>query len=149
MAKINVGSGNRGGKTPVRVSVKTGPSTAKANSPSRAAHVGRAIGNHASDAGGKTLVRPADPVRVNPNPAPFGNTKALDVGRGGPGAGRTLHGQGGSQSGPGGHSGAPSGNRQPITERGSAPRNTGSPTLAGGGAGAGRGPGSFGFRGGR
>jgi hypothetical protein len=82
----------------VRPPIKTGPSTANAHSPSRAAHVGRAIGDHVSSGGGKTVQRPADPIRTRPNPAPHGNAKALAVGRGSPGADRILHGQSGSQS---------------------------------------------------
>jgi hypothetical protein len=48
------------------------------------------------------------------NPVPFGNSVALNVGEGGPGKGRTLHGQSGSQ---GCHGSPASGNPPPNAQR--------------------------------
>jgi hypothetical protein len=50
------------------------------------------------DSGGKVLTRPGVPLH-QPAQAPsrLGNDLALNVGRGGPGAGRFNHGQSGSQ----------------------------------------------------
>jgi len=46
--------------------------------------------------GGREVQRPTEPLvqGTKPNPAPFGNAKALDVGRGGPGTGRTVYASG-------------------------------------------------------
>jgi hypothetical protein len=46
----------------------------------------------------------------------FGNEKALDVGRGGCGTGRTIY-SAGSQSGSGGHGSANPGNPRPVPSR--------------------------------
>jgi hypothetical protein len=62
--------------------------------PGGADQLGQAMGNKATDAGGKTLRNPATPMIagsfVRPGQPGLGNAVALNVGGGGPGAGRTV-----------------------------------------------------------
>jgi hypothetical protein len=130
-----------GGRTPTRPNVQGGKPQTKIVSHSAAANIGIKKGNHASGQG-KSLQRPADPLIKGKAPqVPAGNAVALNVGRGGPGAGRILHGQGGSQSGSAGH-GANLYSRpatRQVVERGSAPAPSPMPRTPGGG------PKGFGF----
>jgi hypothetical protein len=88
-------SHNGGGRTPVKVGVRTGPPNTKVVSPSGAAHIGRSVGNHAEN---KTTSRPPTPLVTGTKPqVPLGNAVALNVGRGGPGKGYVNHGPSGSQ----------------------------------------------------
>jgi hypothetical protein len=58
-------------------------------------NIGRSVGNHASEGGGKTLQRPSVPLYAPTKAAvPMGNEVAKNVGRGHPGAGRTVHATG-------------------------------------------------------
>jgi hypothetical protein len=96
----NPGGGGVNSKKHVKTPVKYGsPMTRKVNV-DVASNIGRSVGNHASDAaGGKDTVRPNQPM-YKPTKAMgsgLGNEMAKNVGRGGPGAGRILHGQSGSQ----------------------------------------------------
>jgi hypothetical protein len=90
--KSGTGGGGSNTRQHVRTGVRGGPPATKVISPSAAANQGLSKGNHASEAGGKVLQRPADPLVQGTRPqVASGNTKALDVGRGGPGAGRVVH----------------------------------------------------------
>jgi hypothetical protein len=64
--------------------------------------VGSAMGNRAMDSGGKVLPNPASSLMAGsftrPGQPELGNSKALDVGGGGPGKGRVLYGQSGTQA---------------------------------------------------
>jgi len=114
----------------VKPTVRGGPSSTKIVSVSAAGSIGRAKGDHVGTSGGKTVARPKDPlIQGTRSQVPSGNAVALNVGKGGPGAGRVLHGQAGSQS------------QHGPANQGS---TGGSPFLPGG---SGRGPGSFGFKG--
>jgi hypothetical protein len=85
------GGGGINTKQHVRVGVKAGPPQTKKISVSAASHIGRSVGNHASDSGGKTMQRPADPlIQAKVPQVPMGNAVALNVGRGSPGAGRVI-----------------------------------------------------------
>ena len=76
-------------------------------SPSAAASIGISKGNHAESG---TVHRPADPLVTGTvkSSVPLGNAKALDVGRGGPGAGYVVH-----RNGTQGHHGSAAGSVQP------------------------------------
>src|SRR5262249_26136607 len=87
---VRTGSGNRG--------VREGG----------AESIGKSYGSHItnkSDTGYRGPKFHSD--RNPPMSVPFGNQKALDVGKGGPGSGRTLHGQAGSQGTRGPVAGSP------------------------------------------
>ena len=81
----------------VRVPIRTGERTANKVSPGAVSQIGHAQGNHAMDKG--TVKRPAEPLVTGKiaQPVPLGNAKALDVGGGGVGTGRTVH-KSGSQA---------------------------------------------------
>jgi hypothetical protein len=68
--------------------------------PGGADQQGQAMGNHSTDSG-KALRNPATPLSAGtfggPGSTKLGNEVALNVGGGGPGAGRTLYGQSGVQ----------------------------------------------------
>jgi hypothetical protein len=92
MAKAKSGGGatmNKNVKTPI----KSGSPNTRAVSPSAVGRIGIKQGNHRTDGG--TMKPPADPLvkAVKPQ-VPSGNQVALNVGRGGPGAGRTVHSTG-------------------------------------------------------
>jgi hypothetical protein len=144
----NVGSGvtNKHIKVPL---VGGSPQTRKTN-PATAGDFGKAIGNKVM--GTKGTVQRHDPPLHVPAQAPsrLGNDKALEVGRGGPGTGRTVHAKG-SQAFYGNdanHPGtinadrsiSPPGSNQGTSIKGTGQR--GSSFQRGGGA---RGPKGFGF----
>jgi hypothetical protein len=96
MAKSKFGSGGGGVNTRqhVRTPIKAGPPNTKKISHSAAANIGIKKGDHATGQG-KPLNRPADPLIQKQVPqVKMGNAAALEVGRGGPGAGRVVHGCG-------------------------------------------------------
>ena len=89
-AKARSGGGE-GSRQHVRTPIKAGPANTKKISVSAAANQGLSKGNHAMN-NGKTLQRPADPlVQKRVAQVPSGNAVALNVGRGGPGAGRVVN----------------------------------------------------------
>jgi hypothetical protein len=104
MAKTHSG----GGRTPVKGVIRNGPPNTKVISPSGAAHIGRSVGNHAE---GKTVPAPKQPlVTGTRSQVASGNAVALNVGRGGPGAGRVVHASGSQgQHGPAAGSPEPQG----------------------------------------
>jgi hypothetical protein len=93
MAKNN--SGRSGGGITSRnnkaVGVRTG-AVAKASSPAGVSQIGSAMGNHSSGPGSKTLRGGVVGMYGGPSPISvvLGNQKALDIGGGGPGTGRTV-----------------------------------------------------------
>src|SRR5713101_1831835 len=111
MSKAKSGGGANS-KVVRQVGIKSGSANIKAISPAAAADIGIKKGNHASEGGGKTLQRPADPlIKATPKDrVPMGNAVATNVGKGGPGAGRTVHRSGSQgQHGPAAGSAAPQG----------------------------------------
>jgi hypothetical protein len=118
--------GGQGSNKHVRVTPAVGSSQTRKTSPDTVSNIGRSVGNKAMDTGGKVLQR-NDPPLHKPAQAPsrLGNDLALNVGRGGPGAGRFNHGPSGSQ----GTYGASSNRQGQINRDGSivapGPRNSG------------------------
>jgi hypothetical protein len=104
-------AGGLGSKQVRNVSVKTGQN-ARAMNPRGVSQIGSSIGSHATNSG-KKLTKGVEPVRGAMKPAggpggiELGNQCAVNVGKGGPGAGRTLYGQSGSQGTHGPVSGSP------------------------------------------
>jgi hypothetical protein len=100
MSKSNVPTGKQhsgGGRTPVQVGQRLGPTSATKVDPRNVAAIGAKRGDH-SEYGTARNHQQVPPREMGKMPQPvLGNAKALDVGRGGPGAGRILHGQSGSQ----------------------------------------------------
>jgi hypothetical protein len=93
--------GNQGisSKNVVHPSVRTG-SGSKSTRPAGVSQFGYQVGDHTTNRPGSSGYRGEKlhgPAARNFQPAPFGNEVALNVGKGGPGTGRTLHGQSGSQ----------------------------------------------------
>src|SRR5258708_6893927 len=75
------------------VGVKAGPPNTKIVSPSAVAQQGNSKGNHVMERG--TVRRPPDPLVQGTRPqVAMGNAVATNVGRGGPGVGRTIHASG-------------------------------------------------------
>jgi hypothetical protein len=69
--------------------------------PKGVSQIGQNMGNHSMDSGGKPLTKAVEPVRQGAvggmGSVPLGNECALDVGKGGPGAGRVIYGSGAQQ----------------------------------------------------
>jgi hypothetical protein len=91
MAKLS-GGGIRS-RVNVKVGVKGGSRSADKVSPAGLSQYGTAQGGNLRQAGSFTGVNSATPVfsGSKANPVPFGNAKALDVGKGGVGTGRTVY----------------------------------------------------------
>jgi hypothetical protein len=95
----------------VQTPVRTG-SGSKSTRPAGVSQIGYAVGDKVTSQRGSTGYKGEklhSPER-NFQPVKFGNEVALNVGKGGPGAGRTLYGQSGQQ---GCHGQPASGNPQP------------------------------------
>ena len=98
----------------VQPSVRTG-SGSKSTRPAGVSQFGYMVGDKATHERGSTGYRGEklhNPER-NFNPTKFGNEVALNVGKGGPGTGRTLYGQAGSQ---GTHGATNLGNPRPVPQ---------------------------------
>ena len=99
MTKSKAGGGIRSREF-VRKPVKVG-TQAREMRPEGVAQIGSSMGNCATNQG-RTLPGAVEPVQGKALPAglsvPLGNQVALNVGKGGPGAGRVLYGKSGSQS---------------------------------------------------
>jgi hypothetical protein len=113
MAMKGSGSGGYGSRPDTEQSVRTGTGNRGAN-PAGVSQLGNKVGNHVTstvntDYTGDRL----HGVRAPSMSVPFGNEKALDVGKGGCGTGRTIYGSG-SQSM---HGSANPGNPRPNTYR--------------------------------
>jgi len=92
------GGGGYGSRQHVEKPVRTG-SGSKSTRPAGVSQIGYQVGDHTTNRPGSSGYRgekPHSPER-NFQPVPFGNQIATNVGKGGPGTGRTLHGQSGSQ----------------------------------------------------
>jgi hypothetical protein len=100
MSKSNVPTGKQhsgGGKTPTRVGQRLGPTSATQVDPRNVAAIGAKRGDH-SEYGTARNHQQVPPREMGQMPqAPLGNAKALDVGKGGPGTGRTVY-RSGSQA---------------------------------------------------
>jgi hypothetical protein len=82
-----------GGRTEVKTPIRTGPPNTQKIDPGAVANLGAKVGNHTEMRG--TINRPPQPLVQGTKPqVPMGNAVALNIGRGGPGAGRTVHGSG-------------------------------------------------------
>jgi hypothetical protein len=96
----NKKGGGSGSRVIREVPVRVGNRSDVVN-PRAVSQVGQSLGNKASTGNSKT-VRPVENVYAGRLPAggpggiALGNAKALDVGKGGAGAGRNLYGQSGS-----------------------------------------------------
>jgi hypothetical protein len=94
--------------------VKTGTGS-RGTHPGGVAQLGQHTGDHTTNRPGSSGYR-GEPLHNNRNfnPVKFGNELAQNVGKGGPGTGRTLYGQSGSQ---GCHGQPAAGNPRPNTYR--------------------------------
>ena len=100
MAMKGSGGGGYGSRQHVEKPVKTGTGNYSARA-AGTAQIGIAWGNHRTALGGSETKysgeRLHNPERNPSMSVPFGNEVALNVGKGGCGTGRNLHGQAGSQ----------------------------------------------------
>jgi hypothetical protein len=109
----NQKGGGYGSRQHVEKPVRTGTGS-RSTRPAGVAQVGQIQGDHVTnrDSTGYRGERLHNPER-NFQPVPFGNSVALNVGKGGCGTGRTLYGQAGSQGTHGAtNPGSPRPNRQ-------------------------------------
>ena len=86
-------------KNVVEPRVRTGGGSRNAR-PAGVAQLGQMQGDHTTNRPGSSGYRGEElhgPASRNAQFTPFGNEIALNVGKGGPGTGRNLHGQSGSQ----------------------------------------------------
>jgi hypothetical protein len=96
MPKTNQRSRSGGGpmmNKNVRTPIKGGSPNQRNVTPGAASSVGQILGNHVSDAAGsRTTQRPNAPLYTEVRaPVRHGNDLATNVGRGGPGTGRTIY----------------------------------------------------------
>jgi hypothetical protein len=117
MAMKGSGGGGYGSRPHVEKSVRTGSGSHSAR-PAGVAQLGQKQGSHVtrdgeSDYRGERLHNDR-----SFQPVPFGNEVALNVGKGGPGAGRTLYGQSGQQGQHGPVAGSPRPAGRGFDERG-------------------------------
>ena len=90
MSKSKHGGGGRSHY--ISPPIQHGNPNTKTHTPDAAASIGRMVGNHATDPGRNITQRPNSPLAVEKKDfVPMGNEVALNVGRGGPGAGRVVH----------------------------------------------------------
>jgi hypothetical protein len=95
----NQKGGGYGSRQHVETKVRTG-SGSKSTRPAGVSQIGYAVGDHTTNRPGSSGYKGEKlhgPAERNFQPTKFGNEVALNVGKGGPGTGRTLHGQAGSQ----------------------------------------------------
>src|SRR6516164_9319923 len=107
----NQPAGGYGSKQHVKTSVRTGTGS-HSTRPSYVAQLGNKVGSHVTDTGDTGYRGAKFHDQRNFQPVKFGNEVSLNVGGGGPGKGRTLHGQAGSQ---GCHGTPAAGNPPPNT----------------------------------
>jgi hypothetical protein len=98
MAIRSNASGAHGSRVVVDKPVRTGSGSRSAR-PAGVSQLGQSQGNHVTTHGGSETQYRGERLHNDRSfqPTPFGNEKALDVGQGGVGTGRTLYGQSGSQ----------------------------------------------------
>jgi hypothetical protein len=104
----NQPGGGIGSKVVRREGTRDGQKATGVN-PAAVAQFGSSLGNHATESGSNLKYRGEPYVTKTPISVPLGNEIAKSVGKGGPGAGRTLYGQCGQQ----GTYGAPAGKTKP------------------------------------
>jgi hypothetical protein len=111
----NQKGGGYGSRQHVEVPVRTGAGPRSAR-PAGVAQIGASQGNHVTTYGGAATPYRGERLHNDRTfqPVPFGNELALNVGKGGPGAGRTLYGQSGQQ---GMHGSANPGDPRPNPRR--------------------------------
>ena len=109
----NQKGGGYGSRQHVEKPIRTG-SGSRGTNPGGVGQLGNMQGSHVTR--GEESNYRGDPLHSGPSfqPVPFGNQVALNVGKGGPGTGRTLYGQSGSQ---GCHGQPASGNPRPVSDR--------------------------------
>ena len=85
-------SGSGGGAKSRQVTHVGGSDLTRKVSVNQVSQLGQSIGTHVTGAGGREVTRPNQPLYA-PTPAAteLGNKCCLDVGRGGPGVGRTVY----------------------------------------------------------
>ena len=94
--KGHIPGGGIASKQHVTIPVRTG-SGSKGVSPGWVAQKGQLVGDHVTREGSTGYRGEPKFTGQNFSPVKFGNEVALNVGKGGPGTGRTLYGQGGTQ----------------------------------------------------
>jgi hypothetical protein len=114
MAMKGSGGGGYGSRPHVEKPVKTGTGPRSAR-PAGVAMFGTMQGSHSTVGGGSETSYRGERLHNDRTfqPVKFGNEVALNVGKGGPGTGRTLHGQSGSQ---GCHGSPAQGESRPSTK---------------------------------
>jgi hypothetical protein len=96
MSKGHKPGGGIASRQHVKTAVRTGAAPA-GKRPAAVAQIGKSVGNHATGQG-KTLPYRGETMRTQGRPNErLGNEVALNVGTGGPGAGRTVYGCGSQQ----------------------------------------------------
>ena len=116
MRRSGTGSGGGIGMNKnVQPPIRTG-SGSRGTHPGGVAQLGQHVGDKATHGNSRGTGYRGEPLHNNRNfqPVEFGNSKALDVGKGGCGTGRTLYGQAGSQ---GTHGATNPGNPPPNRQR--------------------------------
>ena len=93
----NQKGGGYGSRQHVEKSIRTGTGS-RGTHPGAVAQLGQHTGDHTTNRPGSSGYR-GEPLHNNRSfqPVKFGNELATNVGKGGPGAGRTLYGQSGQQ----------------------------------------------------
>jgi hypothetical protein len=85
MSKRNQAGGGSTSRVVREVPIRTGTGSREMR-PRAVSQIGQSLGNHVTETSRKTS--PVEAMRGRPMPSTFGNAKALDVGKGGPGIGR-------------------------------------------------------------
>jgi len=118
MAMRGSGGGGYGSRPHVEKPVKTG-SGSRGTHPGGVAQLGQHVGDHTTNRPGSSGYR-GEPLHQDRSfqPVKFGNELATNVGKGGPGAGRTLYGQSGQQGQHGPVAGSPRPQGRGFDERG-------------------------------
>jgi hypothetical protein len=98
MAMRGSGGGGYGSRPHVEKSIRTG-SGSRGTHPGGVAQLGQHVGDKATHGNSKGTGYRGEPLHNDRSfqPVKFGNELATNVGKGGPGAGRTLYGQSGLQ----------------------------------------------------
>jgi hypothetical protein len=98
MAMKGSGGGGYGSRQHVETPVRNG-SGSRGTRPAGVAQIGTSWGDHVTSFGGSQSSYQGEKLHNDRNfqPTKFGNEVALNVGKGGPGTGRTLYGQSGVQ----------------------------------------------------
>ena len=120
MAMKGSGGGGYGSRPHVENSVKTG-SGSHSTRPAGVSQIGYQAGDHTTSRPGSSGYKGEKlhgPAERNFQPVKFGNELATNIGKGGPGTGRTLYGQSGQQGQHGPVAGSPRPQGRGFDERG-------------------------------